>query len=205
MVFPKIISFSGKKHSGKTELAKINEQYGYININFADELKNLVCYCLNITRNVLENEKDVVNEIIIYNLSCYIEYISEQTSIDKNIIKNLLENKNFISIREILQYLGTDIIRKYQPLWHINKLKEKIINNPGKYYCIADTRFMSEKETIDNLNGECWFIIRTTIENNDTHISENELSHINFKNIIYNNKSKEEFINQWKDYLLRLK
>ena len=89
MVFPKIISFSGKKHSGKTELAKINEQYGYININFADELKNLVCYCLNITRNVLENEKDVVNEIIIYNLSCYIEYISEQTSIDKNIIKNL--------------------------------------------------------------------------------------------------------------------
>lgn len=183
-----------------TELSKINEQYGYKNINFADELKNLVCNCLNITRDELEIKKDV-NDGTIYNLNQNIEYISQETYIDKKIIENILTNKNFISIREILQFIGTDIIRQYNPLWHINKIRNILINNKDNYYTIGDTRFKNEKSLIDELNGESWYIIRDNLINNDTHISENELSQINFKNIIYNNKTKNDFITEWKNYM----
>ena len=204
MLFPKIISFSGKKHSGKTELCKINEQYSYININFADELKNLVCNCLNITRDELEIKKDVSNDVI-YNLNQKIEYISQETLINKNVIQNLITNKQFISIREILQFIGTDIIRQHNPLWHIDKIKQKIVNNQDKYYCIGDTRFINEKQLIEDLHGECWYIIRDTLKENDAHISENELSQKDFENIIDNNNSKDDFITQWKNYMDKFK
>jgi hypothetical protein len=200
MLFPKIISFSGKKHSGKTELCKINEQYNYININYADELKNLVCNCLNITRDELELKKDICNEAT-YNLIQKINYISQETSINKDVIQNLITNKQFISIREILQFIGTDIIRQHNPLWHIDKIKEKIVNNPDKYYCIGDARFINEKKLIEDLNGECWYIIRDTLQDNDSHISENELSQKEFENIIDNNNSKDDFITRWKNYM----
>jgi hypothetical protein len=199
MLFPKIISFSGKKHSGKSELCKINEQYGYININFADELKNLVCNCLNITRDELEKKKDIFT---FYDLEQNIEYISKETSINQHIIHNLIINKKFNSIRQILQFIGTDIIRQFNPLWHINKIKDILINNKDKYYTIGDTRFENEKELINELKGECWYIIRNNLNNNnDIHISENELSQFNFNNIIYNNDSKENFIIKWKNYM----
>jgi hypothetical protein len=187
-----------------TELSKITESYGYKNINFADGLKNLVCFCLNITRDELERKKDVIDGTT-YDLSQHIDYISLETSIDKNILLEIIPKKHFISIRQILQFLGTDIIRQYNPMWHINKIRSLLVNNTDIFYSIGDTRFENEKNLIEEFDGESWYIVRDNLKNIDEHISENELSHNNFKNVIYNNGSKDEFIVQWKQYMNKFK
>jgi len=203
---PKIFSFSGRKHSGKTELAKVCIQYNYELINFADSLKELICNSLDISREYLEEYKDkIVEGNFKYDLSKKIKYISNEINIQEKIVSEFL-SEPFDSIRKILQIIGTNLIRSYNNLWHINKIKEKILNNPDKYYCIGDTRFLDEKKMVEDLNGECWFIIRPNIFEISNHYSEINLKwNIFGDNIIINNINKETLIQKWKNYLESLK
>ena len=57
--------------------------------------------------------------------------------------------------------------------WHINKIKEMI--NPDKKYVIEDVRFPNEKEMIEELGGENWFVVRPQLSNISHHISEESL------------------------------
>ena len=201
---PKILSFSGRKHSGKTELAKICVKYNYELINFADSLKELVCDCLEITREYLEEYKDIIVPYK-YDLSMKIKYISDKINIEESIVSTYL-SQSFDSIREILQIIGTNLIRNHNNLWHVNKIKEKILTNPGKYYCIGDCRFLNEKKMIEDLNGECWFIIRPNVFEISNHDSEISLKWNDFgNNIIINNINKEMLIQKWQNYLESLK
>lgn len=203
---PKVFSFSGRKHSGKTELGKVCIKYNYELINFADSLKELICNSLDISREYLEEYKDIiVEEHLKYDLSEKIKYISNEINIEEKIVYGFLFEP-FDSIRKILQIIGTDLIRNYNSLWHINKIKEKIMNNPDKYYCIGDTRFLDEKKMIEDLNGECWFIIRPNIFNISNHYSEVNLKWNNFgDNIIINNINKVTLVEKWQKYLESLK
>lgn len=205
MPLPRIISFSGKKHSGKTELSKICKKYGYQCLNFADGLKNIVCHCLNITEDWLELYKDetVITPYILSTVQT-IEYINNQTGISNDVLAENLNSKLFYSIREILQFLGTDIIRKYNPLWHINQLRTKLTANTDKLFCVGDIRFPNEKKLIDELQGETWCIVRPNYDDssNTDHSSENSLHYTEFKHVFNNNSSKENFTNRWEKYLL---
>lgn len=197
----RIISFSGRKHSGKTELAKVCLKYNYKIINFADALKNLICVSLNISREYLDEYKDVIMEDNKYDLSDKITLIAKETRIDENIVRHFL-SESFNSIRDILQIMGTNLIRTYNPMWHINQLKDKIINNPTVFYCIGDTRFSDEKRMIEELKGECWYIIRPKMFNISNHTSETSLNWSDFgNNIIINNIDKETLIIEWENYL----
>ena len=81
---PKILSFSGRKHSGKTELAKICIKYNYELINFADGLKELICNSLDISKEYLEEYKDIIVENNFkYDLSRKIKYISNEINIEE--------------------------------------------------------------------------------------------------------------------------
>lgn len=201
---PKIFSFSGRKHSGKTELAKVCIKYNYEFINFADSLKELICNALEISREYLEENKDLIIKGN-FDLSKKIKYISNEINIEEKIVSEFL-SEPFDSIREILQIVGTNLIRNYNELWHINKIKEKILNNPDKYYCIGDTRFINEKKMVEDLNGECWFIIRPNMCDISNHNSEINLKWNNFgNNIIINNVNKELLIQKWQNYLESLK
>lgn len=203
---PKIISFSGRKLSGKTELAKICIKYNYELINFADALKELICNSLDISKEYLEEYKDIIVEKNFkYNLSKKIKYISNEINIEEKIVSEFI-SEPFDSIRKILQIIGTNLIRNYNHLWHINKIKEKILNNPDKYYCIGDTRFVDEKKMIEDFNGECWFIIRPNMFEISNHYSEISLKWTDFgNNIIINNISKELLTQKWQNYLESLK
>lgn len=197
MTLPRLISFSGRKGSGKTELANVCAKYSYQVIYFADNLKDLVCKCLDISRNNLETLKD---KEMIFDLSNKKEYISKELQID---IKKINFNK-FKSIREILQILGTDIIRKHNPDWHVNKtltyLQKK--ENEDKKFCIGDCRFLNEKKIIERLGGECWYIIRPKQLNISNHISETELNWSFFNDkIILNTIGQQELVEKWSDYL----
>lgn len=199
-MLPKVLSFSGRKHSGKTELANVSREFGYQVINFADAMKELVCACLGISREYLEENKDKMIPGR-YNLRPKVEYISREIGIKEEIVSEHLQ-KPFDSIRQILQIIGTNLIREHDNNWHVNKIRKKIMENPHKYYCLGDTRFPNEKKMVLEFGGECWFIVRPGTINIYEHISETSLTHQDFTNVIVNNKSKEHLINKWKGYLV---
>jgi hypothetical protein len=194
---PRIISFSGRKHSGKTELANVCINYGYTLINFADSLKDMVCHLLEMTREYLDNHKET---ICVYDLSNKIQYVSNEIDIKEEIVGMVL-SKPFCSIRMILQIIGTDLIRKHNPQWHLQKIREKLVNNSKKYYCIGDCRFKNEKSMLEELGAECWFIIRPNMFDISNHQSEIDLLWNQFTNVIINNTCKEIFVQKWENYL----
>jgi hypothetical protein len=199
----RIISFSGRKHSGKTLLAEQCQKHGYILINFADSLKNVTCAILDISLDNLNRIKDhkqpfTLTNTQIINLASLIELSYD------NILNVFPKGYYLKSIREFLQRVGTDLIRKFNPNWHINKIRYIITKNPDKNYCIGDTRFPQEKELIEELNGECWFIFRPEYTADiSNHISETSLnwSYFDKNYIIVNNETRENLIATWNHYL----
>ena len=75
MNLPRIISFSGRKGSGKTELADVCSKYSYQVIYFADNLKDIICKCLDISRDTLEKLKD---KEMTFDLLNKTEYIAKE-------------------------------------------------------------------------------------------------------------------------------
>jgi hypothetical protein len=201
-----IISFSGRKHSGKTFLANITTKYNYTIINFADAMKKIVAELLSI-------DVDYLNQIKDLNLDseCNLDFkftptnllfLSDKLNIKKEYIQEIFPiNSCIVSIRDFLQKLGTDVIRKYNSEWHIDQIRNKI--KPNKKYVFADTRFPNELDFIKKLNGECWFIIRESHIKISNHISELSLTkhHFSVDNIIYNNKDEYDLKEKWVSYM----
>lgn len=223
-----IVSFSGRKSSGKSECAKYLKKKGFIILNFADALKELLCKLLNITIFDLEIYKNTYN--IVFTLHDYeFNQLATELEIPYEDVHNVFlnfENPDHIygtyTIRELLQIIGTDLIRKHKPDWHITILKNKMDLSSGNKYCIADTRFLNEKKFIESINGILFFIIRpdknidvsnhiSEIELNWTHFSKNSDMHYDSMSlqdrtrlnnyIIINNKIPIGLFNQVDYYL----
>lgn len=193
-----VIGLCGRKSSGKSELSNVCKEYGFVILHFADALKNLVCTLLNCDRNKLEQIKNTSQLFTFCNDD--IKYLSDILEIDYNIIYKKINNKQFTT-REILQFLGTDIIREFNPDWHIaqirNQMYDKTLN-----YCFDDCRFNNEKEFIENeLKGTCYFIIRPSIFDISNHKSETTLKWIDFDEVILNDLKLELFTKKWRKYL----
>jgi dephospho-CoA kinase len=87
-----IISLSGRKGSGKTTLAQVCENPGYIILNFGDELKKLICKMLNITMDYLsENKNNSINNGNFY-LKEYLDFFKDELNLTDN-YSYLLEKK----------------------------------------------------------------------------------------------------------------
>lgn len=187
----KIIGFSGRCFSGKTELAKLCEKYGYIRLSFGLPLKTLLSQILNITiEDINKLKKEGLN---FYFKDCDKQFLSKEAQIPYDKISEIVDNRIFHNTRDLMQVIGTDIIRKYNQDWHVMRLKKEInsINN----FVIDDIRFPNEKKLIEQLDGINWYIIRPNLEIPiSNHVSETALSWRDFNNIIINNSTKEELI-----------
>jgi hypothetical protein len=88
-----ILAFAGRKHSGKSTICKhLVSNYGYIQVSFANELKNMMCYVLGLNRAGLEDAKNQESYNVTLNKSD-IEYISSKTEIPFSVIKSILDQK----------------------------------------------------------------------------------------------------------------
>lgn len=200
-----IIALCGRKGSGKTELAKYcKEEYDAEIISFGTALKELTVKLLgykNIDElNEHKNEKNLFN---INPDSNFIRIINEDTGIDMKIIYDFLNKKTFTNIREILQIIGTELIRKCNPNWHVKKLVEKLrnIDYNNKLVIVDDCRFLNEKNTLEHFGANFYFIIRPLLTNVSNHISETELKWYNFyRNEIIINDKDIEFLKKWWKY-----
>ena len=102
---------------------------------------------------------------------------------------NYLDKKGYMTAREFMQILGTDVMRKiYGPIW-VNYLKRQIAQENMPLGIVCDCRFPNEVEAFKDE-----FIIRLTrAPFKDSHPGENALDNYPFVNVLDNaNMTYEE-------------
>ena len=198
-----IISFSGRKSSGKSAIASELQKVGYHILNIADALKDLIRKLLFISNDTLEEYKNNPNQYFtLDNFQIYL--LSTKLNIHHETIQNVLGIQQQFNIRQLLQLIGTELIRNFNPDWHLEKLQESISllqsENQECKICIPDVRFINELAFIKNiLKGSCYYIIRPHLEEStiSNHISETQLNWTFFDDsIIINNCSLHMLINK---------
>ena len=169
-----IIGIAGRARSGKTELAKICERFGYERIYFALPLKQLCADLLDISLDELNRAKAEKYDIGVTIGKDMCEILADETGIPIDIVTKTCNGVVIKDVRHMLQFIGTDLIRKYDMDWHVNKIRQMI--DKEKNYVIDDVRFPNEKALIEELGGDCWFITRTTLDNISNHESETSIT-----------------------------
>jgi len=196
----KIIAFSGRMRSGKTELSNICEKEGFNKLYFALPLKQLCANLLEISIDELNKMKANKESLGITIDDDFCEIISEETDIPLDIVHKYCDGVVLKDVRHMLQFIGTDLIRNCNTNWHVNKIREMV--NPKMNYVFDDVRFPNEKALIEELGGDCWFIIRPTIDNVSNHESETSLTWEDFgNNIIINDEGLNLFKFRWEMFL----
>ena len=153
----RIIAFAGRKRSGKGTLAKGMREYSsnIVIVTIADNLKFLCCKLLNRTYDELNQMKDDGTIFEAKVDDYWVSTIKRELNISDDIIRKEIGEHIFTNVREVLQIIGTDLIRKYSPDWHIDKTIERI-NSYGddKIIVVDDVRFPNEKRKIEEIGGD---------------------------------------------------
>lgn len=192
-----IIGFGGRIGSGKSELAKICQKAGFEKLYFALPLKQLVADLIHVKLEEINDLKNVEKDYKFGKID-YI-FLWKETHIPYETIEKEMSPVKFKTVRQLLQFIGTDLIRKYNVNWHVNKIREMI--DPKKNYIIDDVRFPNELNLIRELGGDCWFIIRPKIDNVSNHESETALTWRDFGNkIIINDDGLNLFKFRWETF-----
>lgn len=197
----RIYAFAGRKRSGKSELANFMcEKYGAIKVTIASYLKQLCADLLECDLNYLNQIKDDGTTFAYKPNDKWFNIINNETNIPIDVIDKEIGNVIFTSVRQMLQVIGTNLIRKYYPEWHVNKMIKDIKSYNNKIIVIDDVRFVNEKNAIAELGGEIFFIIRTSnCLNVSNHISEISLTWDMFdnKHIIINNSDVNSLLTKF--------
>lgn len=195
----KIIGIGGRKQCGKTTLANIAIDYfDYTKISVADGLKELVCKIYNLDINELYSQQSKESKRIFKwnkDIRNKIEDI-ENINLDK-----FTENKEFESVREALQFIGTDILRDVDPYFHVKKFEYKINSLQDRNIICDDLRFNEELEVVKKYSGTDIFIIRPYWLSYSNHQSEISLRIWDFKRHIINDTTIKTFQKKFFEHL----
>lgn len=192
-----IISISGRKLSGKTTLANEAIKRGFVKISFADKLKRITselieCHVEDLSDPIKKEEK-FKKPLYWLDLKDKLEKILT-LSLPIDIKNELLESK-----RDVLQFVGTEVLRRVNSEYHVNSLREQI--EPDKNYVTDDCRFLNEFQLLANLGAVSVLVIRPSHMVYSNHESETALNRKFFKKIIKNNKSKEKLTEMFNRFL----
>lgn len=190
-----IIGLSGRMGSGKSVISEVTSTYGYEILYFASPLKDLISELISIPRKDLDSYKTVIGNYKILSMDC--TFIANETDVPLKIVKEKLLNKTFATVRDLLQVIGTDLIREYNKNWHVDRIREIIEANPETNYVLGDVRFLNERKMVEDLGGSCWYIVRPKLDNVSNHVSEISLKWQDFDNIIINDKSEDYLRFNW--------
>lgn len=156
-----IILFTGKMQSGKdTAAAYVKGQLeqsvacevdNYVKIySFAHPLKNLVVDILNIPRHMVYGTDEEKNQLT------HIRWVDlPLNTIERENLRKNARNSKFLSGRELLQILGTNIFRRmWYNCWVHSTLQQIVKDNPH-FALIADCRFPNEINLLCSTQHDC--------------------------------------------------
>jgi hypothetical protein len=196
-----IIAFSGVKFSGKDTAAEaLIKNYNFKRIGLADKLKDICAEVFNISREDMDNPSKKESQFA-ENLTISLRHITdlirkiqhdgfvfdmEEAYVE---IRKNFYGKNLTSIRDMLQTVGTDICRTYiaDDIWLQYVKKE--VSSPYEKFVITDARFENERNFFKAMGAVLILIKRPGLQNNSTHISENQLGEESSYDVIVNNDS----------------
>lgn len=191
----RVIGLAGRARGGKTTLANhLKEKYGAVVIPMALALKTMCADIMGVTVDELnerkanktpftEEEQGGIREGIIKKCS---DITHDFANFSEIIEGKLNDHGNIIDVRDLLQFVGTEMIRGYNPEWHVQQTIAAINSLPeDSLVVIDDIRFPNEKEMVeDNLGGLCFFIIRPDMYSQvSNHASETSLNYMDFIDI----------------------
>ena len=221
----KLIAISGVKGSGKDlvsnmlqyclSVPKILRRYCFYKrfkgliypkykiLAFADPLKKMLSDLLNIPLEEFYSrsfkEKCIV-DVSTLNMSFETQGLRVSDSRFNKLVKELNPSltESYLSIRQLLQYFGTEIMQKYfgKRVWINSTLR-----NCSKNTIISDLRFIEEYNAVKEKKGIVIYINRPGYEFGQ-HASEREMKELlennKFDFVIDNNGSIEDLFNQVK-------
>lgn len=177
-------------------------------VHYADKLKEMLAVMMNVDKSKFDDRE--FKEYFYFDFENFTLYDSRIKNSGKELTDKIFarelkkENKNLatqynLSIRQILQYFGTDIMRKYfgDKLW----IHSTLHSGKGKNIIIADQRFIIENEIVKENNA---FIVHITRKGctSGVHSSEKELSTLlkekNYNILLTNNGTLKELFNKCK-------
>lgn len=188
-----IIAFAGRKQSGKTTSSVFVMKYsnGIIEpfngtkiYNFADPLKQDICInILGLTYNQCygsDEEKNSLTNIKWEDVPGFnMSWISS----------NNYHESGYMTAREVLQFVGTDIFRKMKHNVWADATVTKIKNEQPSLAIIADCRFPNEVAAIKNAGGYVIKLTRNPYNSNhssETALDSDQYDQNNFDAIIHN-------------------
>ena len=211
----KIISFSGKKGSGKDTAADIVERIlGKENVNrcaFADKLKK-VCmevFKLDYDQVYGDRKEEAFVKDSVWFLSGEQIAVLEAYCLDRH-LRSADFIVEFYNPRQILQYVGSNFLRSFDKKIHLRHipLAEDKIN------IVTDARFSNELEFLAKkalcfspgpaFNNHLPLYIARETESTDSHESESDqtLGHI-FIRIVHNHGSINELENKLRGIVIK--
>jgi hypothetical protein len=178
----KWIGIAGVKYSGKDTLAQYFVDRSFIKVNFADNLKSMLAFAFGLDLNLfydsvlkeeLFEQPMVLTENILNNLNGWITK-THQFSLSTDFVNKELKNP-----REIMQFVGTDMIRKTYNDYHVEATIKMM--EPHEYVVCSDIRFPNElvymSEGAKELGHKFTSIyIERPGFSGDSHSSENSIS-----------------------------
>lgn len=141
--------------------------------SFADDLKQ---FCINVLGLKWEqcygsnDDKDSLTHFKWEDMPGIIIPYDIEKEIHDSLMGLTLHNPGFMTAREVMQYFGTDIIRKmYSPAWAKSTLK-RINEEQPLLALITDGRFDDEIDEVRTCGGKCIKLLRNPFH--DAHKSE---------------------------------
>jgi hypothetical protein len=164
-----IIGITGKKRHGKDTMANFLEgRFGAEVFHFADKLKKLTTDLYNLPSSFLKPDFDK----------------NTFTNVPWKRFPKLMGHRHpetFVTFRELLQIMGTDILRSYDDDVLINGLLDsdtfRTTIDRSPMVVICDVRFDNEAKRIREMGGVIIQVIRPNFsEGEDNHSSEQGVS-----------------------------
>jgi hypothetical protein len=192
-----LIGLAGRKGSGKDTLAEalahwwsdgFPERHGSLSdskvYHMADLLKKFSVELFGISNQLVHGTTEQKDQATQYGWG-------DMPTYDMMSDSRPPRNKK-MTVRDFLQYLGTEICRKMSPSIHVDATMRKIRfdaqGSEARQYLavVADLRFPNECNAIRAAGGKIVLLTRGDTDKSDLHISENSLDDYEFDAIIDN-------------------
>lgn len=168
-----IYGITGKKGSGKDSFAKLVQDYNpnFTILRFADDLKWMTHKIFNFPLAYMESQEEKARKLKTpIEMDLYLPEMIQYTGLP-------LQKNNIIAytLREILQYFGTEYVRAVCDGYWVNRVLDKIKRIKNKVL-IPDCRFENEVSALKSIGGKIIKINRIdSLNDSDSHKSEQEI------------------------------
>lgn len=177
--------------------------------SFAKPLKEVLAIILNTDVNKFEDRDFKENYFVCGEISKVVprKLLDDEDILSDNKFTKLIKSgsplppKTWLSIRQLMQYFGTEVCRNWfgEYIW-INAT----LNNITHPTIVSDLRFKNEFVTVKSLNGKIIYINRDICKPG-THASERELIELynqnEFDYVVNNNSSLKDLFNNLKNII----